>query len=121
MTSIPKRPLPPMATRTCEQFYEGPVCCNRNQTIWMKNESPLIDFVESELGACPACTRNLWRLWCGYMCNPYQSLFVNVTAKHIEANNSVWIVDSLNFLVNEQYAEAIYDSCKEGKKQLKKK
>lgn len=70
-----------------------------------------------ELGICPACTRNLWRFWCAFMCSPYQSLFVNVTQHHYDSTFSVWVVDAFNFTVHPQYAADIYDSCKEGKNQ----
>ena len=86
------------------------VCCTNEQLDTLQANLKRANTI---IGACPACRKNFYDLFCTFTCSPDQSLFVNVT-KVVETSGG-WTVDQLDQLVGEEYGEGFYDSCKDVK------
>ena len=56
------QPVPALARRTCETFYQENACCNHQQTLAMQ-ESLLLQTIDRNFVNCPACLSNIWGLW----------------------------------------------------------
>lgn len=70
------------------------------------------------VGRCPSCARNLRMIFCSMTCDPNHSQFLayNQTVKFDVAQsvtNSTTLIKALDYYIEEEYANAMYDSCKE--------
>lgn len=92
-------------TETCDQLLPGQeVCCNASQVYKLQQNWKLI---EQSFYTCEACQISFKRLWCGFVCSPYQGHFVKITGMDGEH------VDSVEFIVSNQFGQGIWQSCKD--------
>jgi hypothetical protein len=114
------------------------VCCDDAQLATLKQQ---LDMAHGLLANCPACFANFRRFWCVFTCSPQQGSFVEVTNSRVcdaslfpgpnsgadgappqdaagcdgtpSNTQNVSTVQSVRLRVDEAYATALFDSCKD--------
>ncbi|EFA84746.1 Niemann-Pick C type protein [Heterostelium album PN500] len=101
----PQMPNPPLANYTC-QAYSDMACCDYDQSIVLATNMAIAGGM---FGRCSACITNLWDMWCGSSCSPYQSSFMIMDT----VDNKTHQVKVATFLIDETYAVGLYNSCRD--------
>ena len=96
------------AGRFCSEILTDPwsseVCCDENQTDKL---TQLLYMPESLLGKCPSCFNNLVRALCLISCSANQSQWMQVRTTSGSAVKGVAVY------ISPEYANEVYDSCKD--------
>ena len=89
-----------------KQLNSTYTCCDLNQINTLI--SYYYKLAERLLGNCPSCVQNFMRISCAIMCDPSNSVFMNVGRMDYD-NISV---DTINVYFANYYANQFYNSCK---------
>ena len=97
----------------CPQMLErGRVCCDTDMLITLRSQ---MQYPRQLFSRCPACLKNFVDHFCLTTCDPDQSLYFNptscLTGRDSRGEWFVAVAD-VTVYVNEQYAEDLFNSCK---------
>ncbi|EAL61771.1 hypothetical protein DDB_G0291574 [Dictyostelium discoideum AX4] len=84
--------------------YSQKACCYTYQTNGLKT---FIQSNETLFGQCPGCLANVWSLWCGSICSPFQQSFMVPT----ETITQTLQVVKIDFILHPDFAQGLYESC----------
>ncbi|KAM9968917.1 hypothetical protein ACTFIW_000320 [Dictyostelium discoideum] len=84
--------------------YSQRACCYTYQTNELKT---FIQSNETLFGQCPGCLANVWSLWCGSICSPFQQSFMVPT----ETITQTLQVVKIDFILHPDFAQGLYESC----------
>lgn len=91
-----------------DEWQESDVCCEKEQVDALRDNLKIVNGI---IGACEACRKNFFDLFCTFTCSPDQSLFVNVT--DTAPKDDHFLVTELDQLISEEYGSGFYNSCKD--------
>ncbi|KAN0015937.1 hypothetical protein ACTFIU_005886 [Dictyostelium citrinum] len=84
--------------------YSESACCYTYQTNRLKT------FVQSNqtlFGQCPGCLANVWSLWCGSICSPFQQSFMVPTETIVQTSQVI----KVDFVLHPDFGQGLYESC----------
>ena len=94
--------------------HRNQFCCSKSQVSDLQTNFALIDSI---IGRCPSCARNMRKLFCDMTCRPDQSKFLapnsTVVAQNPKDKLNYTLVESLNFYIRDKFPQDLYDSCKD--------
>lgn len=95
----------------CQEYQHQNVCCKLGQV-----EAIVANVARSAslLARCPSCLANFARFFCAMVCDPDQSLFMTPLTLFNDSHPHSW-VRSIGLGVSENFAESVYESCKDVK------
>ena len=99
--------------RLCPHLTERDAhCCSSKQ---LDNMEKSFQIISAFVGRCPSCLYNFRKVFCDMSCSPIQDTFLKATkteaATH-ETKGEVELVTELEYKINEQFVNKVYDSCK---------
>ncbi|KAK5583533.1 hypothetical protein RB653_005130 [Dictyostelium firmibasis] len=83
--------------------YSVSACCTTYQTNDLK---VFIQRNSTVFGRCQGCLDNIWSLYCGSVCSPYQQSFMVPT----NTLPSLQVIN-IDFILHPDFAQGLYDSC----------
>ena len=100
---------------TCPMYLQpgkGKVCCDKAQMVTLSTQTKL---PRQLFARCPACYRNFLDHFCKTTCDPDMSTFMDVQPDYLLYDTDIgkWYITQLEIYVSEEYAEELYDSCKD--------
>lgn len=100
-----------LLTKTCPNLVKENrgVCCDMKQLNTLATQ---IKVAQELFVRCPACLRNFVDHFCLTTCDPDGAAWMNPTLGHYNNITKQWSVDSVDIYITLDYAEDLYDSCK---------
>ncbi|KAH7637438.1 niemann-pick c1 protein-like protein [Dermatophagoides farinae] len=103
----------------CPEFLENmqpgerpELCCNMKglHELRISYDMPK----QMGISRCPSCYYNFRRLFCNFVCSPYQSKFLRIdkTESVLIGNETYQKIREMTHFINKDFANGLYESCK---------
>uniref|UniRef100_A0A1I7WQP5 SSD domain-containing protein n=1 Tax=Heterorhabditis bacteriophora TaxID=37862 RepID=A0A1I7WQP5_HETBA len=85
-------------------------CCSSEQVYAMTRQ---LKQAASLLDRCPSCFDNFQKMWCEFTCSPNQHKFIEVVEVKTVPETNLSYVNKVNYNLSKEFAESMYNSCKD--------
>lgn len=84
-------------------------CCDTQQILHLETAFKLS--AQMGLSVCPSCLANFRKTLCQFACSPRQNQFIRIV-NATQFSNNLTIVNHVEYFIDSQYAQGLFDSCK---------